>query len=467
MEGSVVFVATQSDVLQPHEIRRALNLHQDATVRECAAARNKFTSERVASDFLDGLIEMATAAGDTVDRGEYAQKFKLPVFTVSSMDFQKISGLRSDEDGGPDVWMNARGTQIPKLRSHILATTNSLRGKRIARQGASLKRLLAGLESFAQGAPDVSDAQRALCRSAFENSAAAFGKRRVRTREAARKSMLDQIMMDVIPSLKEGASHACADASATAEGWRAGGSRLHWATYKATVRREGAWRLDMNSELAEPILTAVSTRWERTFVSGLRGKLEALRVGARDDVRGAHRAFEADLRAAGITSDLKSALDQQLESSDTLLSETVDWCTNHVSEQQKELSRSIVPFVKVQMMSAYSRAFAEKGTGSHVRRWGIVETHIQSAKEAMFVNSIKPISDATVPLVKELVKRLEVSERQALEDLRLTFSVYWETPGVETQGARLRLLPQLVALKKTLEEVNGGGGGGGGGAGDE
>ena len=91
MEGSVVFVATQSDVLQPHEIRRALNLHQDATVRECAAARNKFTSERVASDFLDGLIEMATAAGDKVDRGEYAQKFKLPVFTVSSMDFQKIS----------------------------------------------------------------------------------------------------------------------------------------------------------------------------------------------------------------------------------------------------------------------------------------------------------------------------------------------------------------------------------------
>ena len=29
-------------------------------------------------------------------------------------------------------------------------------------------------------------------------------------------------------------------------------------------------------------------------------------------------------------------------------------------------------------------------------------------------------------IVKELVKRLEVPERQALEDLGLTFSVYWE-----------------------------------------
>ena len=101
------------------------------------------------------------------------------------------------------------------------------------------------------------------------------------------------------------------------------------------------------------------------------------------------------------------------------------------------------------------KAFAEAGTGSHGRRWGIVEGHVQSSKEAMFVNSIKPISDATVPLVKELVKRLEVSERQALEDLRLTFSVYWETPGIETKGARLRLLPKLVALKKTLNDVGG------------
>lgn len=63
------------------------------------------------------------------------------------------------------------------------------------------------------------------------------------------------------------------------------------------------------------------------------------------------------------------------------------------------------------------------------------------------------------PLVKEL-KRLEVPERQALEDLGLTFSVYWETPGVETKGARLLLLPRLVVLITTLEEVNGGGGGG-------
>ena len=257
------------------------------------------------------------------------------------------------------MWRSARGTQIPKLQSHILATTNSLRGKRIARQGSSLRRLLTGLESFAQGAPDVSDAQRALCRGAFENAAATFGQRRVDTREAARKDMLDQIMMDVIPSLKEGAAQACADASTTAAAWRAGESRMHWATYKATVRREGTFRLDMNSELAEPILTAVSTRWERTFVSGLRGKLDALRVGARDDVRAAHRAFEADLRAAGITSDLKAALDQQLESTDTLLSETVDWCTSHVSEQQKELSRSIVPFVKTQMIPAYSQASLE------------------------------------------------------------------------------------------------------------
>jgi hypothetical protein len=36
---------------------------------------------------------------------------------------------------------------------------------------------------------------------------------------------------------------------------------LHWGTYRATVRRNGAFRINMNEQLAEPVFRAVSTYW--------------------------------------------------------------------------------------------------------------------------------------------------------------------------------------------------------------
>ena len=80
--GKLAFVATQSDVLQPSEIRRSLGLAKNATISgashaeaalwlmsdaaECATARNTFTSERVQADFIAGLEEMAQDAGEQV-----------------------------------------------------------------------------------------------------------------------------------------------------------------------------------------------------------------------------------------------------------------------------------------------------------------------------------------------------------------------------------------------------------------
>jgi hypothetical protein len=70
----------------------------------------------VAADFLDGLVEMATAAGETIDLPEFKKRFKLPVFCVSSMDFQKLTGLReADVDGNPGAWGPCPSTKSSRL----------------------------------------------------------------------------------------------------------------------------------------------------------------------------------------------------------------------------------------------------------------------------------------------------------------------------------------------------------------
>ena len=52
--GRLCFVATQSDVIQAGEVRSTLHLENDATIAECAAARNHFTTTRIQEDFLSG-----------------------------------------------------------------------------------------------------------------------------------------------------------------------------------------------------------------------------------------------------------------------------------------------------------------------------------------------------------------------------------------------------------------------------
>eukprot|EP01043_Picozoa_sp_COSAG02_P026763 COSAG02_NODE_1551_length_11961_cov_19.841173_11_plen_98_part_00 len=60
--GSLVFVATQSDVLQRSEVISSMRLPNATSLTECAKVRCDFTEARIQSDFLDGLEEMGRAA---------------------------------------------------------------------------------------------------------------------------------------------------------------------------------------------------------------------------------------------------------------------------------------------------------------------------------------------------------------------------------------------------------------------
>lgn len=98
--GTIAFIATQSDVLERSEAIRSLKLPQSTSLRECAVARNTYTERRLKQDFREGLRELAEQAGDSSFE---PSKFDLPVFTVSSVEYQKLSGLRPT-DGNSRVW---------------------------------------------------------------------------------------------------------------------------------------------------------------------------------------------------------------------------------------------------------------------------------------------------------------------------------------------------------------------------
>ena len=66
----------------------------------------------VQKDFIEGLMEMQRMSGDTSSSEEDIRaKFSLPVLTISSVNFQKLTGARTS-DGAANVWASVEDTEV-------------------------------------------------------------------------------------------------------------------------------------------------------------------------------------------------------------------------------------------------------------------------------------------------------------------------------------------------------------------
>ena len=118
----LVFVATQSDKLHQNEIVESLgdrfSLTQESDRQECAIARNEYTRERILEDFYQGIEDMQKLAPERMQPHEVRERYKLPVFCVSSFEYQQFIGVRKF-DGEPKTFQSAEATEIPLLMKHI------------------------------------------------------------------------------------------------------------------------------------------------------------------------------------------------------------------------------------------------------------------------------------------------------------------------------------------------------------
>jgi len=464
MDGSydrLCFIATQSDVIQASEVRSMLDLPRGASVSECAAARNQFTRDRLQRDFLDGLIEMAENAGEEVDRDELARKYRLPIFTVSSTDYQKLVGIRDvDLDGPPQAWSAIESTEIPALRRHVHKSSLGQRKRLVRRQAESLTRFGQALLEFCD-APNLPTGIAGKAKVAFDKTVEALGGQLDRELKGFSATVSTSFRDQVAPQLEAGASQSSREALSTAEKWGAKQSQggLHWATYKACLRRLGVWRIEMNEELAEPIFKAVSTGWERVFIGKLNTELLNLQKSLLASLGSVLDECHAKMtevgvpeeRLAGVRALVEATLKAQIRSA----SEQV---RSQVSARQKDLSRSMVPLIQAQMTPAYTAGAEEKGTGSHARRIAIVEGHIGSTAPRMFKEAVGPVAGSITDLVAEMREIFHTESLSQVEAcLRVNYCGTWEeaTPPVREarKAIRARLATAVTEARGALTRL--------------
>lgn len=183
----------------------------------------------------------------------------------------------------------------------------------------------------------------------------------------------------------------------TAYSWGAHRSEggLFWATYKATVRRQGVYSgasgpRDFNQELFDPISRNLATGWERAFQRRLPGILTDFSRKASVKLRDFHEAARAraEQRHTNITG--LTILSNQIQAHMRTL-QALPATISDITDAQREASRRFTPIICDAMMDAYTICTNEHGAGSYARMKEAMANHVDITRHSMFREAYKVV----------------------------------------------------------------------------
>ena len=234
--GALCVVASQADLLTPSEIEANLGLPAGSSARACAEARNAYTKSELTARWCRDLPPSRLPMHRLPAASWENARMQLPVFTVSSTEYQKLVGMR-DADGGATVFDAAAQTELPALR-HFLAFAAAAHHRREARRAG--ERRAGDAEAREAGAPvgamlldclnygSLEKAREARAQAAAEAVEAA---RRVAEAERRREAEAVEAAEAAERAAEAGRRHAAAEVRA-AEG-RAAAARAEEVTVAA------------------------------------------------------------------------------------------------------------------------------------------------------------------------------------------------------------------------------------------
>ncbi|XP_045194118.2 uncharacterized protein LOC123549787 [Mercenaria mercenaria] len=441
------------------ELEKKLNVHRKAIAAICARARNEYSKTQIKRDFKAGLKEMKRRAGmlnddddeeediysdeDDDDVGSSAENLK--VFCCSSTEYQKMKNLLTD-DGPPQVFNSLEDTQIPALRQYVHEMTSVRRRQWLERLIRNVGRFVFDLQMYVSEGGDMKSRDRGFAKSAIDSELQKF--------DTALAPVLQQLTADidgvfdgsVRQKMEEGANNAANEASSTCTKWgapvnhdpakdkRSGG--LHWATYRATVRRQGVYTsgsygsVDFNEDLAEPMYRSMTIVWDRAFSGMLWKILDKLKLEILSKLKSFISELTPRLEDLGIqaikTMRVSTTL---LSSASNKLSEMVAHLKDIITDKQRDISRIITPHVQSSLLSEYNTSAAESGPGTYMRIKACMSSGIDAKRYTIFDEATQQLMHYLMELQNEVVQYVHQVCQTLIQDLRTAFEPLWEAPS--------------------------------------
>ncbi|CAO2648594.1 Nn.00g078610.m01.CDS01 [Neocucurbitaria sp. VM-36] len=392
----------------------------------CIAGRNEYSKTAIQQDFAAGIkeIDQENAAEDDEDNfnpdedmRDYDQVARsLPVFCVSSRAYQKMCGRLQKDDGVPG-FLTPEETQIPQLQAHCKKLTERGRIQTCRTFLLSLCQLLTTLNLWA-----FNDGTGLNMTDSDKRKQIDYLNRRLKELDTGLQAAIRACIHEMRAELKhqifdkypELISNAIEAAPNTANAWgykEMGG--LAWVTYKAVVRRDGAYHSataghrDFNSDLVNPIIKKLATGWERAFQSRLPKAFNTYIANSGRILQAFHEAIEKRVRENGVGLANLSILKTQIHTYEQLFKDLGAVLITQMTELQREANRDFTPTIASIMHTVYDICTAEHGQGSYKRMKEHMMNHVERERHRMFHEATRTVGKHLDQMCKALQNSME------------------------------------------------------------
>jgi len=461
----------------------------------CAKVRNEYSTKCLKEDFVAGLKEIYRDSRDGGDAGDdenndiaIPDNMSLPVFCISANDYLKCTGIKPISDGPPSCFTNPSDTQIQRLREFVHTMTATRREKfaeSFVKRTSDLVDRVKLLANDASADGGGSTRQKVRCQNVFQGEMKSVAAEIEPIAEQFLQKAQQKVMTNLKPSLTSGARKAMSSAMTTVDSWGSKSRRskqhgrsidnngLFWSTYNATARREGVYvsasagSIDMNAELAAPMEAEYTPAWssimdgtiKRIIVESER-QLEALCKQLDQSLMNGFCGVGIDkARIASMVTISSSTRTNAIRASFVSMRETA-------MENQRELSRSLLPKVQQSMKKSYdSTVGVPGGPGKFTRMKSAMHSTSHVAVNGLFDACMKELLDAIELMVQDLSGRISMLKESISTSLSSVYSILWEDQiggrgriidpvhQRKVLACRVACLPILNVLRKKQDRI--------------
>ncbi|KAJ7228734.1 hypothetical protein GGX14DRAFT_414563 [Mycena pura] len=461
----------------------------------CARKRSEFSKDVLKEDFRTGLKDLDDAAAEERDPDNFDpsvalrdyEAIDLPVFCCSSRDYVRIK-KQVKGDGDPTCFTNVQDTGIPDLQEWCHHLTKSTREHAARKFLTQLAAFAKDVKQYVFGVGGVTLGDREMLREKWESGeqpaqapdveedpfAAILGGGRglytmpetvpkadrygnpvgVTPRlvkefgkiiETSVSSLKDHLRNGLEERCRAGAANAADAAVSTSDDFA---SSMHWASYRATLRRNGEYRRDLNVELVSPFTRNIAQTWHHVFEADVFSSLLSSITACIDSL-----INDVEKSAApGLKDRTKLQGENCLESARVALKQTVETVKDTLHTEQKEVSRSLAPRVKEQLLDGYSRAMYETGKGSVARQKASFRSYIVDCKGHIFEDGADVMLDKLDSAAEAVGETLTAAMDNLAQKVENNLAVLWESvrDNPKQVAARSRLVTEV---DRVLEQV--------------
>ena len=420
----------------------------------CAIVRNEYSTKCLQTDFRAGLKDLYRRSDDEDGDGSQQEQtevalpddFNMDVYCISSNDYLKVQGIKPKSDGAPNTFSEASDTQIPNLRSFVHDITARHRSAFAKNFVHSASDMLDRVKLLAINAANVPSGRSSLrCMRLFDNEVNKISDSLEPLADDFKKKMSTKIESSLEPVLVTGAKKGIQAALPIVESWGSKSRRtrhhrdkthngLYWATYQATVRREGVFTsgsagpIDMNQEICDPMEREFSVDWQRTLDSALRVHLSEAETKVQGICLTINKTIATEFEQEGVDKNQLINMSTTANRSCANVVKASFAAMRHLgTETQRNLNRSLLPLVTENMRGSYSACLTcPRGSGVFNRMKFAMQSMTENKVQGMFENSKVSLLKGIEGLLKQLVSLISQSSLTITKHLEDVYSIYWD-----------------------------------------